>query len=74
VVRRDAKSRSDGTRAELVARFGNWHHPIPELVENTADEGVWCDHIYDLWPQRRWSAGAVTLILLRTLHAIARDD
>ncbi len=55
-------SRSGGAKAELVEHFGSWHHPIPELVDATSEANIWCDHIFDLWPLRRWSIGSVTLL------------
>jgi 2-polyprenyl-6-methoxyphenol hydroxylase-like FAD-dependent oxidoreductase len=53
---------SDNPKDELVARFGDWHHPIPELLDATPEDEIWRDHIYDLRPPRRWSAGRVALV------------
>jgi 2-polyprenyl-6-methoxyphenol hydroxylase-like FAD-dependent oxidoreductase len=54
--------RSGGGKAELLERFGDWHAPIPALLAATDEDDIWRDHIYDLWPLRRWSMGKVTLL------------
>lgn len=54
--------RSGGGKAELLERFGEWHAPIPALLEATEEDNIWRDHIYDLWPLRQWSIGNVTLL------------
>ena len=54
--------RSDGAKAELLERFGRWHHPIPALLRATEEDNIWRDHIYDRWPLPRWSVGRVTLL------------
>lgn len=51
-----------GSRAELRARFGHLHHPIPDLIEATPDDAIWRDSIDDLFPIRRWHKGRVALL------------
>jgi 2-polyprenyl-6-methoxyphenol hydroxylase-like FAD-dependent oxidoreductase len=51
-----------GDRAALLECFGDWHDPIPALIDRTVDEHLWRDRIYDRWPLRRWSVGPVTLL------------
>ena len=53
---------SDNAKDDLIARFGDWHHPIPRLLDATPEDDIWRDHIYDLRPPRRWSAARVTLV------------
>ncbi|CAM5312385.1 monooxygenase [Streptomyces spiroverticillatus] len=31
---------ADGEKAELLRRFGDWHHPIPQIVAATEESGV----------------------------------
>jgi 2-polyprenyl-6-methoxyphenol hydroxylase-like FAD-dependent oxidoreductase len=49
-------------RDELMARFGDWHPPIPDLVASLAEENVLRTPIYDRPPVRRWASGRVTLL------------
>jgi 2-polyprenyl-6-methoxyphenol hydroxylase-like FAD-dependent oxidoreductase len=51
-----------GGKDELLQRFGHWHHPIHDVVAATDASQIWRDHIFDLWPLRRWSWGRVTLL------------
>lgn len=55
-------SRSDDGKDQLVERFGDWHHPIPSLLDATPESEIWRDRIYDLSPPCRWSASRVTLL------------
>ncbi|QEO08872.1 FAD-dependent monooxygenase [Protaetiibacter larvae] len=43
-----AGSTIDDEYAEVVRRFGSWHHPIPELIRGTAPETVFRLDINDL--------------------------
>lgn len=51
-----------GGKEEILARYGEWHHPIPEMVAATPGEAIWADHLYDRWLVRRWTAGRVALL------------
>lgn len=52
----------DGGKDELLARFGRFHAPIPQLVEATDPGDIWRDAIDDHWPMRRWWRGRVALV------------
>jgi len=49
-------------RDELLARFGKWHAPIPELVASLHDDEIVRTPIYDRPPAPRWGDGRVTLL------------
>jgi 2-polyprenyl-6-methoxyphenol hydroxylase-like FAD-dependent oxidoreductase len=49
-------------RGALRTCFGDWHEPIPSLIDHTPDEHLWFDRIYDRWPLRHWSVGPITLL------------
>ena len=52
-----------GARATLLAHFGDCHHPVPELIETTAEDAIRRDDIYDREPlPGRWGEGRVTLL------------
>lgn len=36
----------DGERAELLRRFGDWHHPVPELITAAPDDAVLRNDVY----------------------------
>jgi 2-polyprenyl-6-methoxyphenol hydroxylase-like FAD-dependent oxidoreductase len=55
-------SRSDDGKGQLVERFGDWHQPIPTLLDATPEHDIWRDHVYDLSLLHRWSVGRVTLL------------
>jgi 2-polyprenyl-6-methoxyphenol hydroxylase-like FAD-dependent oxidoreductase len=51
-----------GRRAALLRLFGDWHDPIPRLVEQLGEEQILRNEICDRPPLRRWSRGCVTLL------------
>ncbi|MFW6091023.1 MAG: FAD-dependent monooxygenase [Actinomycetota bacterium] len=53
---------SDGELAELRTRFGDWHDPIPALLDATAPEAVLRHDIVDLPPLQSYVAGRVALL------------
>lgn len=50
----------EGTKQKLKRLFGNWHHPIPELIENT--EVILKNSLSDRVPHKGWTKGNITLI------------
>jgi 2-polyprenyl-6-methoxyphenol hydroxylase-like FAD-dependent oxidoreductase len=49
-------------RPELLETFGHWHEPIAAVIEATPEGSLVRNDIYDCWPTKRWSRGAVTLV------------
>ena len=60
-VTRDEAAPADA-HGWLRARFADWHHPIPALLDATPPAAIVCSDIYDRKPIRRWSWGRVTLL------------
>jgi len=54
------KDEPEGTKEKLKRIFGNWHEPIPELIENT--EKIIKNSLCDRIPKKGWTKGNVTLI------------
>jgi 2-polyprenyl-6-methoxyphenol hydroxylase-like FAD-dependent oxidoreductase len=50
----------EGTKEKLKRLFGDWHHPIPALIENT--EEILKNSLTDRKPQKGWTKGNITLI------------
>ena len=50
----------EGTKQKLKRFFGNWHYPIPELIENT--ENILKNSLSDRIPHKGWTKGNITLI------------
>ena len=48
------------TKEKLNRLFGNWHHPIPELIHNT--EHIIKNSLADRKPHKGWTKGNVTLL------------
>jgi len=54
---------ADGdVRAELRARFGRWHAPVPSVLEATPADRIIRTDIYDREPIARWHDGRVVLL------------
>jgi 2-polyprenyl-6-methoxyphenol hydroxylase-like FAD-dependent oxidoreductase len=51
-----------GRKATLARHFGEWHSPIPELVDATREEAMLRHGIYELRPLKAWTNGRVTLL------------
>ena len=53
----------DGNRkARLLRLFGNWHAPIPQLIEATPGDEILKNATCDRPPRRTWGRGRVTLL------------
>jgi 2-polyprenyl-6-methoxyphenol hydroxylase-like FAD-dependent oxidoreductase len=53
---------ADGGLAGLRARFGDWHDPIPALLDAAAGSAVLHDDLYELPPLKAYTAGRVALV------------
>ncbi|HEX8139287.1 MAG TPA: FAD-dependent monooxygenase [Pyrinomonadaceae bacterium] len=51
-----------GWKEELLRKFGQWHSPIPELIEATEGTAILKHEIQDRPAVRRWGEGRVTLL------------
>ena len=52
----------EGELGHLVTRFGDWHHPIPELLRSSDPSAVLRHDIHDRRALRTWSNGPVIAI------------
>ena len=50
----------EGTRQKLLAHFGDWHYPIPELIQHT--ELILKNSLTDRVPVRGWYKGKVVVL------------
>ena len=50
----------EGSKQKLKRLFADWHHPIPELIENT--EHILKNSLSDRIPHKGWTKGNITLI------------
>lgn len=50
----------EGSREKLRRLFGEWHHPIPEFIENT--EHILKNSLSDRKPVKGWTKGNITLL------------
>lgn len=57
-----ARDPVEGPHAQLQARFGGFHAPIPELIRRTPRERILRTDIHDRPPVDSWSRGRVTLL------------
>ncbi|MFJ2744631.1 FAD-dependent monooxygenase [Streptomyces sp. NPDC087440] len=39
---------ADGEKAELLRRFGDWHHPVPQIIAAAEDDGVLRHDVFHL--------------------------
>ena len=56
-----AREREDDKRALLV-RFGEWHDPIPELIDGSLAEAIVRTPLYERTAVDRWTHGAIALL------------
>ena len=54
--------KGEHTRDRLLAAFGDWHEPIAAVIDATPEAALIRNDIYDAWPSRTWSRGAVALV------------
>ncbi len=50
----------EDVKEKLFRLFGDWHHPIPELIANT--ENIIKNSLIDRKPHKGWTVGTATLI------------
>tara|TARA_Y100000589_G_C27191141_1_gene644855 strand:- start:2429 stop:3562 length:1134 start_codon:yes stop_codon:yes gene_type:complete len=50
----------EGAKQKLKRLFGNFHHPIPELIENT--DQILKNSLADRIPKKGWTKGNITLV------------
>jgi 2-polyprenyl-6-methoxyphenol hydroxylase-like FAD-dependent oxidoreductase len=58
----DSETAEGGRKKELLERFGDWHTPIPRLVETTEAGAILRNDVYDRKPAPQWGEGRVTLL------------
>jgi len=58
----DRVATPEGRKADLLARFGDWHDPIPALLAATEPAAILRNDIEDLPPLPAWGTGPVTLL------------
>ncbi len=51
-----------GRKREVMALFGDWHDPIPAVIEATDEADILRNDIYEQKHLRRWSKGRVALL------------
>lgn len=50
----------EGSKAKLKRLFGDWHHPIPDLIEQT--EQILKNSLVDRMPKKGWTKGNASLL------------
>ena len=61
----EAESASDdpnGAKGKLLRWLGNWHQPIPAVIEASDPSAIIKTAIYDRAPVKKWSNGRCTLL------------
>ncbi|MBI1277757.1 MAG: NAD(P)-binding protein [Anaerolineaceae bacterium] len=53
---------AEGHKAYLLKHFGNWHHPITDLINATDESVILHNDIYDIEPLTHWTDGHVALL------------
>jgi 2-polyprenyl-6-methoxyphenol hydroxylase-like FAD-dependent oxidoreductase len=62
VANAPAQGRDGDVKAELLARFGDWHAPVRALIEATPPARILRTDICDRPPVRSWHRGRVVLL------------
>lgn len=60
--RNAGQSPGPGGKEELLARFGDWHDPIPHVIGAMEECDIHHDGVYYREPLARWGEGRVTLL------------
>jgi 2-polyprenyl-6-methoxyphenol hydroxylase-like FAD-dependent oxidoreductase len=53
---------TNGHKADLLRRFGDWDAPVRALISATDEDAILRNDMYDRPPARTWTKGRVTLI------------
>lgn len=51
-----------GRKATLLRHFGDWHEPIPAVLEATPETEMLRHGVYEMSPLRAWGRGRVTML------------
>jgi 2-polyprenyl-6-methoxyphenol hydroxylase-like FAD-dependent oxidoreductase len=49
-------------KSAVLERFGDWFHPVPAIVESTAEDAISRHDVYDRPRLKTWGTGRVTLL------------
>jgi 2-polyprenyl-6-methoxyphenol hydroxylase-like FAD-dependent oxidoreductase len=60
--RAEGEPEAGGRKATLLRHFGNWHHPIPELLTATPEDEILLHPIYKMASMTPLTRGRVTLV------------
>lgn len=52
----------NGRKADLLARFHDWHPPIPAILQATEEAHILRNDIVNVAPLKQWSRGRITLL------------
>lgn len=52
----------EGHKAYLLQHFGDWHHPIADVLQATDETVILQNGIYDIVPLSRWTDGRAALL------------
>jgi len=58
----EGEQRRAGRKQTVRERFGAWHPPVQEIIENTCETAIIRNDVYDMDPLDSWSSGSVTLL------------
>ena len=61
-VNRPQNSPFDDHKAALMEVYGNWHNPIPAIIDETPDDALLYNDIEDLDPLSTWIDGRAVLL------------
>lgn len=62
VVPQGTPGHPEGPKADLQQRFGDFPEPIPRLIEETGEDGIFRTDTFDIKPLERWGEGRVTML------------
>lgn len=61
-TRANTRLEPEKRQAHLLALFGGWYHPIPEIIRATPAEAILQNDIYDIAPLTQWVRGRAALL------------